>query len=181
MMLGDAPMLSVAVGDAVGDAVSVVVDDTDCEAPTVTAGVGVPDLEPEKERESVPVLQAEREGELDAVAPCESVDVEVRDTVGETASVEEAVGELGGVLEGVLEAVLESVLEGFDPTQASEEATLLQAYTPHKNTSWYTEAKAGEMNCAAVAVEMEVKARAFVPAGCPAHAALASVELHVNV
>ena len=37
------------------------------------------------------------------------------------------------------------------------------------------------MSCAAVAAETEVKLRAFVPAGCPAHAAPESEALHVKV
>ena len=37
------------------------------------------------------------------------------------------------------------------------------------------------MNCAAVEVVVKVKPRAFVPAGCPAHAALESEALHVKV
>jgi hypothetical protein len=37
------------------------------------------------------------------------------------------------------------------------------------------------MNVDAVAVETEVKPRAFVPAGCPAHAAPESEALQVNV
>ena len=138
MTLGDAPVDSEAVGDEEIVEVGVGVEDTDAEAPRLNEVVGVPEMVLVRDRESVPVLDKEVEGVLDAVEPCERVDEDVKETDGVAVSVEVEVRETVGVavsaeveVEG-RETVEDSVLEGLEDTQASEAATLLQPLSPHR-------------------------------------------------
>ena len=152
MTLGDAPVDSEAVGDEDIVEVGVGVEDTDAEAPRLNEVVGVPEMVLVRDRESVPVLDKEVEGVLDAVEPCERVDEDVKETVGVAVSVEVEVRETVGVAVSVdvevretvgvsvsaevevevRETVEDSVLEGLEDTQASEAATLLQPFSPHR-------------------------------------------------
>ena len=94
MTLGDAPVDSEAVGDEEIVEVGIGVEDTDAEAPRLNEVVGVPEMVLVRDRESVPVLDKEVEGVLDAVEPCERVDEDVKETVGvrETEGDAEAAG-----------------------------------------------------------------------------------------
>ena len=136
MTLGDAPVDSEAVGDEEIVEVGVGVEDTDAEAPRLNEVVGVPEMVLVRDRESVPVLDKEVEGVLDAVEPCERVDEDVKETDGVAVSVEVEVRETVGVAVSVdvevRETVEDSVLEGLEDTQASEAATLLQPLSPHR-------------------------------------------------
>lgn len=139
-MLGDAPLDSEAVGDDEMVEVGVGVEDTDVEAPRLNVVVGVPEMVLVRDRESLPVLDKEVEGVLDAVEPCERVDEDVKETVGVAVSVEVEVRETVGVAVSaeveveVRETVedKDSELTGLEDTQASEAATLLQPLSPHR-------------------------------------------------
>lgn len=139
-MLGDAPLDSEAVGDDEMVEVGVGVEDTDVEAPRLNVAVGVPEMVLVRDRESLPVLDKEVEGVLDAVEPCERVDEDVKETVGVAVSVEVEVRETVGVAVSaeveveVRETVedKDSELTGLEDTQASEAATLLQPLSPHR-------------------------------------------------